>query len=60
MVPWEATARTKLPSTRYDLRIVCLTQSRSILGNYVKYRLNVRRRAGNDTQDFARGSLLLQ
>src|SRR5215510_13071578 len=32
----------------------------SVLGNDSKHRLNIRRRAGNDTENFARRSLLLQ
>ena len=34
--------------------------SRSILRDHIQHRLNIGRRAGNDTQNFARRSLLLQ
>ena len=37
-----------------------LTQPRRTLGDRIKNRLNIRRRAGNDAQDFARRRLLLQ
>ena len=35
-------------------------RSGSILCNHVQHRLNIRRRAGDDAQDFARRGLLLQ
>ena len=41
-------------------RIVRIAQPSRILGNHIQHRLNVRRRAGDDTQNFARRSLLLQ
>ena len=34
--------------------------ARSVLGNRIQHRLNIRRRAGDDAQDFARRRLLLQ
>src|SRR5215813_15053254 len=43
-----------------DDSIRCATNTRGVLGNCIQYRLNIRRRAGNDSQDFARRSLLLQ
>jgi hypothetical protein len=44
----------------HNERIICLTQSRRALGNYIKYRLDVRRRAGDDAEYLARRGLLLQ
>ena len=41
-------------------RVACVTQARGILGNHIQNRLNVRRRAGDHAQDFARRGLLLQ
>ena len=43
-----------------NLSIICVTQPRGILCNHIQYRLNIRRRAGDDAQDFARRRLLLQ
>ena len=43
-----------------NLRIVCLTQPRRIFGDHVQHRLNIRRRAGDDTQNFTRRGLLFQ
>ena len=48
------------PSTRKICASFGLAQSRGILCDYVKHRLNVRWRAGDDAQDFTRGRLLLQ
>ena len=36
----------------------CIAQPRSILRDHIQHRLNIRRRAGNDAQDFTRSSLL--
>ena len=36
------------------------TNARGVFCNDIQYRLNIRRRAGDDTQNFARRSLLLQ
>src|SRR6516225_5215475 len=41
-------------------RITCITQTCGVLSYYVQHRLNVSRRAGDDTQYVARSSLLLQ
>ena len=41
-------------------RIVRAANSRRIFGHSVQHRLDVRRRAGDDTQDFTRRRLLLQ
>src|SRR5262245_47357566 len=41
-------------------RIVGTAYTRSILCDYIQNRLNIRRRAGDYTQDFTRCSLLLQ
>ena len=43
-----------------DCGILSVTQLCCILRDYVQHWLNVRRRAGNDTQDFTRRSLLFQ
>src|SRR6266536_788160 len=43
-----------------DDSIVCLAQPGGALCDYVKHRLDVCRRAGDNAQYFARGSLLLQ
>jgi hypothetical protein len=43
-----------------NLRVVSVTQPRGILGDSVQHWLNIRWRAGDDTQDFAGCSLLLQ
>src|SRR5262249_6052124 len=43
-----------------DIRVVCFTQTCGALGNSLHYRLQIRRRSGDDTQDFTRGRLLLQ
>src|SRR5215471_4823827 len=40
--------------------IGCITKSRGIVGNDIKNRLNVSRRAGDYSQDLTRRSLLLQ
>src|SRR5262249_47453781 len=43
-----------------DKSVVCLTQPRGILCNHLKHRLNIGRRACNNTQNFTRRGLLLQ
>ena len=43
-----------------DKSIVCTTQPSSIFRHGIQHLLNIRRRAGNDTQDFTGGRLLLQ
>jgi hypothetical protein len=43
-----------------DNGIVCLTQTCGALRNHIQHRLNIRRRTGNDSQDLARRSLLLE
>ena len=43
-----------------NCRIASFAQPRGVLGNDIKYRLNISRRAGDHTQNFTRGSLLLQ
>ena len=43
-----------------DLSINRVAQARGTFGNGVQHRLNVRRRAGDDAQDFACRGLLLQ
>ena len=48
------------PSTRSNQRIRRIAQPRGILRNDIQHRLNIRRRAGDDAQDFARRRLLLQ
>ena len=40
--------------------VICLAQSRSILGDHIQHRLNIRRRAGDHAQNLARRRLLLQ
>src|SRR5262245_31545796 len=40
--------------------VVSIAQPPSILCNHIQHRLNVRRRTGNDAQDFTRRRLLLQ
>ena len=40
--------------------VVCARTPRRILGNRIQHRLNVRRRAGDDAQDFTRRRLLFQ
>ena len=52
--------RSHLPSNETNLSVVCVTQPRGILRDHIQYRLNIRRRAGDDTQDFTRRRLLLQ
>ena len=42
------------------MRVICVAQPRRILRNRIQHRLNIRRRAGDDTQDFTRRRLLLQ
>src|SRR5215475_1681948 len=41
-------------------RIRCITQTSGVLSYYIQHRLNIRRRASNDTEDFTRRRLLLQ
>src|SRR5262249_19506629 len=41
-------------------RVGCIAQPRSMLGHSIQHRLDVRRRAGDDAQDFARRRLLFQ
>ena len=41
-------------------RVGCIAQARGIFCNDIQYRLNIRRRAGDDAQDLARRRLLLQ
>ena len=43
-----------------DQRIACFTKPRRILRDYIQHRLNIRRRTGDHTQNFARCRLLLQ
>src|SRR5690348_17982982 len=43
-----------------DMRIACVTQPRSVCRNGFQHRPYVRRRTGDDTEDLARRSLLLQ
>jgi hypothetical protein len=40
--------------------VACVAEPCGIFGNYVKNRLNIRRRAGDDAQDFTGGRLLFQ
>ena len=40
--------------------VICLTQPRGILCHHIQHRLNIRRRTGDDAQDFTRRGLLLQ
>ena len=44
----------------HDHSISCIAQPGRVLRNHVQHWLDVRRRAGDDTQDFTRGGLLLQ
>ena len=55
-----ATIAADLTVDAPDLRIVCVAQPRRILRDRIQHRLNIRRRAGDDAQDFARRRLLLQ
>ena len=41
-------------------RVGCIAQSRGIFCDHIQHRLDIRRRAGDDAQDFARRSLLFQ
>ena len=43
-----------------DCSVYRIAQPRSIFDNHVKHRLNIRRRAGDDAQDFTRRRLLFQ
>ena len=43
-----------------DKSVVCLTQPRGTLGDYVQHRLNIRRRTGDDPENLARRGLLVQ
>src|SRR5262245_49156303 len=43
-----------------DIRVVCFTQTCGALGNSLHYRLQIRRRPGDDAEDFTGRSLLLQ
>src|SRR5687767_3385062 len=43
-----------------DNGIICFTQARGVFGHSIQYRLDLRRRAGDDAKDFARRCLLLQ
>src|SRR5713226_2852261 len=43
-----------------DISVSRSAKPRGILGHYIQHRLEVSRRAGNDTQDFTRRSLPLQ
>src|SRR5262245_36881139 len=40
--------------------IACAANTSSVLSNYIQYRLDLARRAGDDAHDFTRRSLLLQ
>ena len=66
-IPWAHswsihTARRNLPIMGYkrhhvtikaaDNSVVCLTEPRGIFSYHIQYRLNIRRRAGDDTQEF--------
>ena len=42
------------------MSIIGVAQPRGIFCNSIQHRLNIRRRAGDDAQDFTRRSLLLQ
>ena len=53
-------ARSTSPSTRSIKASSRIAQPRSIFRHRIQHRLNVRRRAGDDAQDFTRRSLLLQ
>ena len=44
--------------TKYG--VGCFTQPGGIFCDHIQDRLDIRRRAGDDTQDFTRGRLLLQ
>src|SRR5687767_11491190 len=43
-----------------DHSIVCATHMGSVLRDYVQHRLDIRRRAGDDAQDFTRRGLLFE
>ena len=49
-----------IPIEQANRRVIGPAHPRRALGNRVKHRLNVRRRAGDDAQDFTRRRLLLQ
>src|SRR5262245_58784453 len=51
--------KTLTDDTHY-YRVAGITQPCSALCHYIHYRLNIRRRASDNTQDFARRCLLLQ
>ena len=58
--PCDATSQKLSPSQRQIADIASFAQPRGIFGNDIQHRLNIRRRAGDDTQDFTRRRLLLQ
>src|SRR4029434_4740473 len=61
---WQGSMRGHTPIASTDNTvndgIGCFTQPGRILRDHIQDRLNIRRRGGDDAQDFARGSLLLQ
>ena len=48
------------PFETVNLRVVRIAQPRGTFGNSIEHRLKIRRRTGDDTQDFTRRRLLLQ
>ena len=54
------TNRSSFTLNKANLCVSCLAEPRGIFGDRIKHRLNIRRRAGDDTQDLARRRLLLQ
>src|SRR5262245_22937333 len=49
-----------VPFDKSDGRVVGAAHARGIFRDHVQHRLNIRRRAGNDAQDFTSRSLLFQ
>ena len=60
LVPYAATFRRDRHRRDEDRSVSRSTNSRGIFRNRIQHRLNIRRRAGDDAQDFTRRSLLLQ
>ena len=49
-----------MPPRRESRSIRCVAQPRGILRNHIEHRLDIRRRAGDDAENFTRRRLLLQ
>ena len=53
-------ARKRSPSVRKITRVPCFAQPRCVFRHHIQHRLNFRRRASDNAQDFTRRRLLLQ